>query len=288
VSHNWLEVAALFGLVPVNPGEGEPRVPECQDQVRGQKCPVLGAEVIRPPVRSILADDELMQFVGRTSVAPVPNLERDTAAPNVVNDAWTFAPRAFLHEPVVITHAGEEHPARPDPGGHVVHGEAEVVVGQQVRQGVVAGEHDVEIAGNLSCQRPQVGDPEREGCATSGGLAFGAGNRPGAEIGRMNAVTKQSETDGLGADAAGAIEDRVGSRAESGLDECIEGCGLPPHRPVPIGKEQVVAFGQFVVERPHRIAHWRIIHMAVQHRSSDGSNRSLPLNHATPGAIIAT
>ncbi len=75
----------------------------------------------------------------------------------------------------------------------------------------------------------------------------------------MDRVAEERETDRLGADTAGAVQNGVRSRSELRLDQPIERRGLAPHRSLPIGKDEMVALGQFVVERPHRVGHGRII-----------------------------
>jgi hypothetical protein len=75
----------------------------------------------------------------------------------------------------------------------------------------------------------------------------------------VDRVVKERETDRLGADTARAVQNGVRPRSELLLDQPIERGGLAPHRPLPIGKDEMVALGQFVVERPYRVDHGRII-----------------------------
>ena len=83
----------------------------------------------------------------------------------------------------------------------------------------------------------------------------------------MDRVAEERQTDRLGADTAGAVQNGVRSRSDLRLNQPIERRGLASHRSVPIGKDQMVALGQFVVERPHRVGHWRIEPVSKLHRT---------------------
>ena len=58
-------------------------------------------------------------------------------------------PRSLLHEPVVVAHAGQKEPTRTELGEHVLDRQTQVVILEQVRQRVIAGEHDVELTLDL-------------------------------------------------------------------------------------------------------------------------------------------
>src|SRR5215207_9806009 len=120
-----------------------------------------------------------------------------------------------------------------------------------MRQRIVAGEDDVELSIDLRGEVAHVSDAERERSVASGGLALRTSYRVGAEIGSVDPVAEERKTDGLGADTAGAVQNGVGSWSELLLNQPIDHRSLAPHRSLPIGKDEMVALGQFVVERPH-------------------------------------
>ncbi len=90
-----------------------------------------------------------MQPVGRAVVGPIPDLEGDAPTTNVIDHTWTFAAGSLLHQPVVVADAGQKEPARTELGEHVVDRQTQIVVLEQVRQRVVAGKDDVELAVDL-------------------------------------------------------------------------------------------------------------------------------------------
>ena len=119
---------------------------------------------------------------------------------------------------------------RPQLPAHAVQRRGDVGVLDQVREGIVAGEHHVEGAGHGLGERAHVGDAEGDVDVERRCLVSGALHGAGADVGGMDGVTAERQPDRLGADAAAAIEDRDGTVSERRPDESIEPLALPPHR----------------------------------------------------------
>jgi hypothetical protein len=81
----------------------------------------------------------------------------------------------------------------------------------------------------------------------------------GTEVGGVDLMAEERKTDRLRADTACAVQNGMRSRSKVRLNQPIERRSLATHRSLPIGKDEMVALGQFVVERPHRVGHGRII-----------------------------
>ena len=145
--------------------------------------------------------------------------------------------------------------------------QTQVVVIEQMRQRVVAGEDDVELAGDRFRERSQIGNTERE---------RGAAARASRSA-RATAVGLRSVAWTVWPSSASPIACVPMPQAQSRMAcgpgpscariEPIERGGLAPHRRLPIGKDEVVALGQFVVERAHRVVHWRIEPVSKLHRT---------------------
>ena len=115
-------------------------------------------------------------------------------------------------------------------------------------EGIVAGEHRVEGALDLGPETAHVGDAEGERRAAGGGLAPGAGDRAAADVGGVHPVAARRQADRLGADAAGAVEQAMGTGAERHADQAVEHLGLAGEGLVPVVVDQVVVGGEPVVE----------------------------------------
>jgi hypothetical protein len=77
----------------------------------------------------------------------------------------------------------------------------------------------------------------------------------------MHPVPQQRQSNRLRADTARTIQDRVRPRSKGIANDPVERRGLPTHRPLPIGKDQVVLLSQRVIKRPYVVIHVRIIRL---------------------------
>ena len=99
------------------------------------------------------------------------------------------ARRALDHDAVVVTGRDDRRAAGPKDPPHLRQGGEGVVVGQEVRQGVV-GAHDGVDAGVVQRQGSHVGHGERGGDAGCSALRGRAPHRPGADVGADEAVAE--------------------------------------------------------------------------------------------------
>ena len=79
-------------------------------------------------------------------------------------------------------------------------------------------------------------------------LAPGAGDRAAADVGGVHPVAARRQADRLGADAAGAAKQAMGTGAERHADQAVEHLGLAGEGLVPVVVDQVVVGGEPVVE----------------------------------------
>ena len=85
---------------------------------------------------------------------------------------------------------------------HLAKGQEDIVVGQQVGDRVVAGDHRVELAPMVVMSRPHVADREVDPEAKALALGPGSLNGPCRQVGRRDVVTPLGQAEGLGADPA--------------------------------------------------------------------------------------
>src|SRR5262245_54077299 len=71
----------------------------------------------------------------------------------------------------------------------------------------------------------------------------------------MNVVAMQGESNGLGADPAGAVQGGLWSRNLAKPNQAIEGLSLFDNRSLPVSKDKVVARDELIVEALRGIRH---------------------------------
>ena len=242
-------VAAFAGHEPADGGETGGR--ERGGKLFAEKAAVLGVEGVGlPGVFGAGGDVEVEDVAGGVDLVPgvpVPDLVDDTAVAVFSEEDGGLHGGAFEDELVVVADAGEEEATGFEFGGHGAGGGFELG-GIEVGQGVVEGGDDVEGGVGDLGERGHVGDVEVDLERARGGFVAGAGDGGGAEVGGGDAVAKLGEAEGLGADAAGAVEDmervRRGFRGQDGAEDS----GLAGDGGVPIVEDEVVVIGEGVVE----------------------------------------
>ena len=118
---------------------------------------------------------------------------------------------------------------------------------QKMRERVVAA-HDHVIAVDHLIQDAEVGDGEGRADTQPFCLTCGPGDRAAAEIGAENAVPVPSQSECLGADATGAVQD-VHCRFGATADDLIQNIALLLHDRLPgTAPNEVVLVGEAVIE----------------------------------------
>ncbi len=118
--------------------------------------------------------------------------------------------------------------------------------------GVVAGDHHVELPPVMVMNRPQVAHGEIDLKRPALRLGPGPGDRPGRQVGGGDGEARLRQAEGLGADAAGDIEDGSAPRPPAPLHDADKLPGLPLDTGIPVLKDQVVETHHSVVKFAHR------------------------------------
>jgi hypothetical protein len=156
----------------------------------------------------------------------------------------------------------------------------EIVIVQQMWQGVVTGNDHIEGAWNLVRETAHIGDADVEGNASRASFLPVALDGSGTEIARVHVVAQVGKADSLCANATSGIEDAMPPRAKTLLNNAIESLSLARHGRRPVGKEQIVVRGKPIVELPDIITHDGMICLCP-------SQIRVTLNQLQGDAIIA-
>src|SRR5262249_23691104 len=207
------------------------------------------------PLAPALGQDEVIHPVPRRAGLPVPRLEDDppAVAPGVnVRDSRG---RPLAQEPIVVTDAEEREPATPELRPDRADGPPQAVLGQEVGKGIVAREDDIEGAGHSGLELSHVSDGEGRRRPERGRFAARPIDRHPAQVGAMDPVAEQGETDRLSPDPARAVEEGERRIPPDAPDERVQHPGLPADRRPPVPVDQVVLRSESGVEANDRIVH---------------------------------
>src|SRR5262245_51445250 len=109
-----------------------------------------------------------------------------------------------------------------------------------MRDGIVGGEDEVELVGVMRRDLSHVGDGEGDVESAFFRFKASAVDGGGGEVGSGDLVAKRRETQCLGADATGNIEDRQWAFSPVRAKDGIDSSGLAVDAGVPIGEDEVV------------------------------------------------
>ena len=125
-------------------------------------------------------------------------------------------------------------------------------VSQEVRDRVVAGQHDVERAGH-STQISEVGGVELHIQAKPGCFPPSALDGTLADVRSLHAMAAHRQPESLSSDPTGTVEHTLCTWSEGRLDQAVESLTLPRQSLLPVAAaNDVVVIGQSVVEIGHR------------------------------------
>ncbi len=99
----------------------------------------------------------------------------------------------------------------------------------------------------------------------------------------MDSVAEGGGANCMGADAAGAVQDRARPGPGFVPDQAVEHGGLALYQRPPVGEEEEVVIGQIVVERAHRVAHTGILPAVPLRRAERRASFGAPAWHGTAG-----
>ena len=119
----------------------------------------------------------------------------------------------------------------------------------EVWEGVVEGDHDVEWPRDHTRKRADVGDVKGDGGVEARRLALCALDGSRAHVRRGHLVAAEREADRLGADPTGRIKDGPRTFGHLRPDGPVDDLALSEHRRVPVREDGRVVIGQLVVER---------------------------------------
>lgn len=121
---------------------------------------------------------------------------------------------------------------------------------EKVRKRIVTGQDHIKAFLNRSAEIPEVGNSEAQCGAEFSGVLLGSFDRFWTEVGCMDLITSQGQTNGLCANSTGAIEkpELLRLSVHSPPNEPMEHLRLPFDVGVPILPNEVIALGELLVE----------------------------------------
>ena len=138
---------------------------------------------------------------------PGPGLEADALALFRRMNIGRRIGRLCKQKAVIIPDAGDEQAAGTEAGNHAADRRGEVLGRQHMRQGVVHGDHDVKLFGKAGFQTAKIGPLKAETHAVLPGTLPGLEELGLADVRAGHVIAEGGQADGLGADAAGTVED---------------------------------------------------------------------------------
>src|SRR5262249_48307437 len=150
--------------------------------------------------------------------------------------------------PVVVPDGQQAAAAGAGAVMHLPQRQQQVVVGQQVRDGVVARDHHVELTPVGGVGRPHVADGEVDVKGPAPGLGAGPGDGAGGQVGGGDSEAPPGQAEGLGADPAGDIQNGPRTASPAVLNDAGKLSGLALDALGPVREDQVVKAGHPVVE----------------------------------------
>ena len=169
----------------------------------------------------------------------VPDLPEQPADPILFSDPVGLDPLARQVLLLVVPDGDDATTTGAGAGMELPECREDVLIGEEMGNGVVAGHHDIELRRVMVMGLAHVSHGETDGESPLGRFAGGPVDLFGREIRRRDRVAEPREPERLGPDAAGNVEHA--RHISPGIaDRGVEHLGLAPHAPLPIRVDEVI------------------------------------------------